>query len=96
MVKQPAVYMLASRKNGTLYIGVTSNLVKRLWEHKNKMVKGFTQKYSVSRLVWYELHDNLVSAISREKRMKGWKRRWKIELIEETNADWLDLYTSII
>ena len=71
MSKQPAVYMLASKRNGTLYIGVTSNLVKRIWEHKNNMVEGFTKRYGVHQLVWYELHNNMESALEREKRMKG-------------------------
>ena len=74
MDKQPAVYMLASKRNGTLYTGMTSKLVKRVWEHKNNMVEGFTKRYSVHRLVWYELHENMESAILREKRIKEWKR----------------------
>jgi len=73
--KQPAVYILASKRNGTLYIGVTSDLVKRIWEHKNNMVEGFTKRYNVHRLVWYELHDSMESAITREKRLKNWKRK---------------------
>jgi len=96
MNKQPAVYILASRKNGTLYIGVTSDLVKRVWEHKNNLVEGFTKRYGVHLLVWYELHENMESAILREKRLKDWKRAWKIRLIESINPDWLDLYNTII
>ena len=96
MDKQPAVYMLASKRNGTLYIGVTSDLVKRVWEHKNHMVRGFTKRYGVHQLVWYELHENMESAIEREKRLKGWKRVWKLELIESVNPDWQDLYHSIV
>ena len=96
MSKQPAVYMLASKRNGTLYIGVTLNLVKRIWEHKNNMVEGFTKRYGVHQLVWYELHNNMESALEREKRMKGWKRKWKIELIESMNPNWQDLYHTIV
>jgi putative endonuclease len=94
--KQPAVYILASKRNGTLYIGVTSNLAKRIWEHKNNMVEGFSRRYNVHRLVWYELHDSMESAIIREKRMKNWKRKWKLELIESRNPNWQDLYNTII
>lgn len=73
--------MPASRRNGTLYVGVTSDLIKRIWEHKNDVVEGFTKKYCVHTLVWYEIHENMESAISREKTIKGWKRQWKLELI---------------
>ena len=90
--KQPAEYILASKRNGTLYIGVTSNLTKRIWEHKNNLVEGFTKRYGVDRLVWYELHETMESAIQREKQMKEWKRKWKLELIESVNPDWQDLY----
>jgi putative endonuclease len=93
--KQPAVYILTSKRNGTLYIGVTSDLVKRIWEHKNNMVEGFTKRYNVHRLVWYELHESMESAITREKRLKNWRRKWKLELIESGNPKWLDLYHSI-
>ena len=96
MNKQPAVYILASKRNGTLYIGVTSKLVKRIWEHKNNMVEGFTKRYTVHRLVWYELHDNMESALTREKQLKNWKRKWKLELIEKKNPKWLDLYNTIL
>ena len=96
MNKQPAVYMLASKRNGTLYIGVTSDLVKRIWQHKNNMVEGFTERYGVHQLVWYELHENMQSALEREKRMKGWKRKWKLELIESANPNWKDLYHTIV
>ena len=96
MNRQPAVYILASKCNGTLYIGVTSNLVKRIWEHKNNMVEGFTKRYTVHRLVWYELHDSMESALTREKRLKNWKRKWKLELIETRNPKWLDLYNTIV
>ncbi len=96
MNKQPSVYILASKRNGTLYVGVTSNLVKRVWEHKNDMVEGFTKRYAVHRLVWYELHENMESAISREKRIKNWKRKWKLQLIEKDNSNWQDLYYQIV
>jgi putative endonuclease len=96
MSKQSAVYILASKRNGTLYIGVTSNLIKRIWEHKNNLVKGFTERYNVHNLVWYELHDNMESAISREKMLKEWKRKWKLELIERSNPNWNDLYNIIV
>ena len=94
--KQPVVYMLASKKNGTLYIGVTSNLIKRIWEHKNNLVQGFTKQYNVHDLVWYELHENMESAILREKMLKEWKRIWKLELIESSNPDWSDLYNTLV
>jgi putative endonuclease len=94
--KQPVVYILASKRNGTLYIGVTSDLVKRIWEHRNNMVPGFTERYGVHHLVWCELHESMESAIQREKRLKEWKRAWKIELIESTNPNWLDLYHTIV
>jgi len=93
---QPAVYILASKRNGTLYIGVTSNLVKRVWEHKNNMVEGFTKRYGVHQLVWYEVHENIQSAIQREKRLKEWKRKWKLELIESMNPNWEDLFDTIV
>lgn len=96
MSKQPAVYILASKRNGTLYIGVTSDLVKRIWEHRNDIVGGFTRRYGVHQLVWYELHENMESAIEREKRLKEWKRKWKLELIESTNPNWQDLYGTIV
>ena len=96
MYKQPAVYLLASKRNGTLYIGVTSDLVKRVWEHKNDMVEGFTKRYNVHQLVWYELHESMESAITREKRLKSWKRKWKLELIESNNPKWQDLYHTIV
>jgi len=94
--KQPAVYILASKRNGTLYIGVTSDLAKRIWEHKNNMVEGFTKRYGVDRLVWYELHETMESAIQREKQIKEWKRKWKLELIESINPNWQDFYHMIV
>jgi len=96
MNKRPAVYILASKRNGTLYIGVTSDLVKRVWEHKNDMVEGFSKRYNVHQLVWYELHESMESAILREKRLKDWKRSWKLKLIERMNPHWQDLYDSIV
>jgi len=96
MSKQPAVYILTSKRNGTLYVGVTSDLVKRVWEHKNNLVEGFTKRYGVHRLVWYELHESMDSAIQREKRVKEWKRKWKVPLIESKNPNWEDLYSLII
>jgi putative endonuclease len=94
--RQPAVYILANMRNGTLYTGVTSDLAKRVWEHKNNIVAGFTKRYNLHHLVWYELHESMESAILREKRLKDWKRSWKLKLIERTNPDWQDLYGSII
>ncbi len=88
--------MPASRRNGTLYVGVTSDLIKRIWEHKNDVVEGFTKKYCVHTLVCYEIHENMESAISREKTIKGWKRQWKLELIEKENPAWTDLYDNPI
>ena len=93
--KQPAVYILASQKNGTLYVGVTSDLAKRVWQHKNNQVDGFTQKYAVHTLVWYEQHASMESAIKREKAIKNWKRDWKIKRIEAQNPDWCDLYSGL-
>ena len=95
MSKQPCVYLLASERNGTLYVGVTSNVVKRVWEHKNHVVEGFTKKYRVDRLVWYEAHETMESAIQREKAIKEWQRAWKLRLIEEFNPDWVDLYETL-
>ena len=95
-MKQPAVYILASRKNGTLYTGVTSDLVQRVWQHRNNLADGFTSKYKVHALVWYELHSTMYDAITREKQIKSWHRSWKIHLIEKSNADWSNLYTSLL
>jgi putative endonuclease len=96
MEKQPCVYLLASKRNGTLYTGVTSNLIKRIWEHKNNLVEGFTRKYSVHTLVWYEIHDTMESAIQREKAIKNWKRAWKMKMIEELNPRWRDIYPDLV
>jgi putative endonuclease len=95
MVKVPCVYILASRPYGTLYTGVTSNLVHRVWQHKAKEIPGFTSKYNVDRLVWYEVHETMATAIAREKQIKNWLRRWKIELVEAQNPRWDDLYPAI-
>ena len=96
MNKQPVVYILANTRNGTRNIGVTSDLAKRIWEPKNNMVEEFTKKYNVHQLAWYEMHESLESAIMREKRLKDWKRAWKLELIERKNPDWLDLYDTTV
>ncbi len=93
---QPCIYILASERNGTLYIGVTSDLVKRVWQHKSNFVDGFTKQHQVHTLVWYEIHENMESAITREKQLKEWKRQWKIELIEKLNPYWNDLYPTIV
>jgi putative endonuclease len=90
------VYILASTRNGTLYIGVTTDLVKRVYQHKEKLVEGFTTRYSVDKLVWFETADSIASAIVREKQLKEWKRAWKIELIEKANSYWNDLYADIV
>lgn len=95
-MKQPCVYLLASQRNGTLYVGVTSDLIKRVWQHRNHFVEGFTRRYGVHELVWYELHETMASAIAREKALKKWRRAWKIELIEQFNPNWQDLYHSIV
>ena len=96
MDKQYYVYILASRKNGTLYIGITSDLIRRIWEHKNKAVAGFSSRYGVDKLVYYEIFDDPEKAIEREKRLKYYKRAWKIDLIEKSNPSWKDLYQDII
>ena len=95
-MKQPCVYMLASKRNGTLYIGVTSNLALRIWQHKEDVADGFTSRYGVHDLVWYELHEMIETAIAREKAMKAWKRAWKLALIETANPEWRDLYPDIL
>ena len=95
-MKQPCVYMLASRRSGTLYVGVTSNLVQRVWQHQNDLVEGFTKRYGVHTLVWYEIHEVMESAITREKAVKRWKRDWKIELVQRDNPSWSDLYDDLV
>lgn len=94
-MKQPAVYILASKRNGTLYVGVTSDLVRRVWQHRNDELDGFTKKYRVHQLVYFELFADMSSAIAREKAIKKWRRAWKLELIEKENAGWEDLWDSI-
>ena len=94
-MKHPVVYIVASKKNGTLYVGVTSDLVKRIWQHKNHVVTGFTEEFEVNQLVYFEQFDDMTNAITREKVLKKWNRAWKIRLIEKTNPDWLDLYNEI-
>jgi putative endonuclease len=96
MRKFPCVYLLASKRNGTLYAGVTSDLVKRVWEHKNGLVEGFTKKYGVHMLVWYEPHETMASAIQREKGMKKWNRAWELALVEKSNPDWKNLFDDLI
>lgn len=95
-MKQPAVYILSNKRNGTLYIGVTSNLIKRAWEHRESQVDGFTKKYTVHKLAYFELHDDMLTAITREKQLKKWRRAWKLALIEKTNPEWKDLWEEII
>jgi len=89
------VYLLASRKHGTLYLGVTRDLIRRVYQHKTKATPGFTSRYGVVRLVWFECYDDATTAITQEKEIKKWRRDWKISLIEEENLDWVDLYGSI-
>jgi len=96
MNKQPAVYLMASGRNGTLYIGITGDLVRRAWQHREHVTQGFTQRYDVHQLVWFELHDSFESAITREKQIKKWRREWKIDLIEAKNPYWLDLWPSLL
>ena len=96
MEKQPATYILARDRNGTLYIGVTSHLIGRIWQHREHAVEGFTSKYDVTKLVWYEMHGTMEEAILREKRIKKWNRDWKVRLVEERNPYWNDLWDQII
>ena len=96
MEKIPCVYIMASKENGVLYTGVTSHLVQRVWKHKNNFHSGFTQKYKVYKLVYFEIHDSMENAIIREKRIKTWQRQWKINLIESNNKSWNDLYDEIV
>lgn len=95
-MKQPAVYILAKKRNGTLYTGVTSNLVNRTAEHKSHTIQGFTRDHGVDQLVWFEAHPTIESAIRREKAIKKWRRTWKLALIEKTNPCWKDLFASIL
>ncbi|ABE05381.1 GIY-YIG nuclease [Rickettsia bellii] len=95
-MKQYYVYILASKRNGTLYTGITSNIIKRIYEHKNKIIKGFSSKYNTNKLVYFEQYHYVIAAISREKLLKEYKRQWKLNLIESQNPEWLDLYEKII
>jgi putative endonuclease len=94
--KQFYVYILASERNGTLYTAVTSDLLKRVWEHKEDLIEGFTRKYNVKKLVHYAIYDDAENAITRENRIKKWRRRWKLKLIEKRNPQWKDLYEEIL
>ena len=96
MEKEFYVYIMSSQRNGTLYVGVTSNLINRVWQHKSSEIEGFTNRYKVHDLVYYEKHENACSAIHREKRLKDWRRKWKLELIESINPTWKDLYIDIV
>ena len=87
---------MTNKRNGTLYTGVTSNLIQRVWQHKNKLTPGFTSKYGLYKLVYYEVHDDILEAIRREKNIQAWKRKWKLRIIEELNPNWDDLYYSIV
>jgi len=95
-MKEYYVYIMASKRNGTLYTGVTSDLIKRVWQHKSQETKGFTSKYKVNQLVYYEMHSDIMEAIKREKNIKAWMRNWKLQLIEMNNPNWDDLYHSIV
>ena len=95
-MKTPCIYLMASERNGTLYVAVTSDLVQRVWQHKEGIVDGFTKRYGVHRLVWYEVHEMMGSAIGREKANKEWNRAWKLPLIEATNPEWEDLYDALL
>ena len=95
-MKQPAVYILTTGKRGTLYIGVTGNLVVRIWQHREHVAAGFTTRYNVTMLVWYELHATMESAITREKQLKKWNREWKLRLIQGANPEWRDLWEEIV
>lgn len=92
----PYVYLLASKRNGTLYVGVTSDLVQRVWQHKNDVVAGFTKQYGVHQLVWFEEHESMESALAREKAIQEWQRQWKLQLIEVVNPEWRDLYEGLL
>jgi putative endonuclease len=95
MEKQYHVYIMTNKRNGTLYIGMTSDLIKSVWQHKNELVEGFTKRYSVKRLVYFEVYISVGEAILREKRLKKWNRKWKLRIIEEANPEWNDLYSTI-
>lgn len=94
-MKTPCVYILANKPKGTLYVGVASDISQRVWQHRNDVMEGFTKRYRIHRLVWYEMHDTMETAINREKALKKWNRAWKIDLIEKDNPQWRDLYDEI-
>jgi putative endonuclease len=96
MPKEPAVYILSNSKNGTLYIGVTSNLVQRVFQHKHDLVDGFSKKYQTHKLVYYEIHASMESAILKEKQLKRWERQWKVRIINKFNPEWVDLYSELL
>ncbi|WP_250656459.1 GIY-YIG nuclease family protein [Alkalimarinus coralli] len=96
MAHQPATYILTNKKNGTLYIGVTSNLIQRVWLHKTKATQGFSSKYGLDKLVYYEIHSDIHGAILREKQLKKWRREWKLNLINQQNPSWTDLWEQVI
>jgi Predicted endonuclease containing a URI domain len=96
MTKTPTVYIMTNKRNGTLYIGVTSDIVGRVWEHKNKTIKGFSSRYGTTQLVWYEFHPTMEGAIHRETDIKRWKRLWKLKLVDEFNPRWEDLYDILL
>ena len=95
-MKQPCVYIITNKARGTLYIGVTSDLIQRIWQHKQKMIDGFSKQHDLELLVYYEMHEDMLAAITREKQLKKWNRSWKLELIEKMNHDWQDLYWGLI
>ena len=95
MPKSPAIYILTNKPQGTLYIGVTSNLIQRIWQHKNHQAAGFSARYNLNNLVYFEMVEDMYSALSREKQLKNWQRAWKIQLIEQSNPQWRDLWTDI-
>ncbi|MFK7794749.1 MAG: GIY-YIG nuclease family protein [Gammaproteobacteria bacterium] len=95
MEKSPCVYIVTNKKNGTLYLGVTTQLRQRIWQHKEKVADGFSKRYELDLLVYYELHDTIESSILREKQLKNWNRQWKLKLIYEFNPEWLDLYLEL-
>ncbi len=96
MEKFPCVYIVTNKRNGTLYVGVTSDLPRRIWEHKEKIADGFTKKYDLDKLIFFEDYENMCDAIDREKRLKRWRRQWKLKLIEDMNPEWKDLYVDIV
>ena len=96
MARHPAVYILASRRNGSLYVGVTADLIKRVWHHRNVTAEGFASRYAVHKLVYFEFYDTILEAVSRQKRLTGWHRAWKLKIIEDKNPQWCDLWDEII